>query len=567
MSMSMVWRRQKSATSPPEQQSHSAAGESQPVCDSRRLAHNVSASLARQHALAGSVAQVSIGAVASVPRSERIPSATMASADLKMRPPTATAATRVTPGGSTRRPASTAAAAAAHRRASSPTASSTGRSTSPSHSAVASSRVAILDAMRERQVRGGPKLQTSFSAIVDSQHTLTDAGRSHQGDSAALRAHINLAQIGRQRSRGGKSRGERAQSPKAAKKKRGTKGATVVVPWEMRDQLDKSSEIVAAREHEGLGNASRVLVKGVLRADGRDWWAPQMDQEELPQSDIMGFKERPTIFGFQDFEQRGLRAIAAAAEQTRHMSKLEADTDRWSTADRGMSTTTLERMAETFSDTRAGPRLGNLKAREGGTQVRGVPTASELFEVLDAEARIAGAMDETEHWSPDALSVRGLGRSLAGPEEDGTGGADEEASEEDDDPLPSLDDTEDPAEASARARREYAAMGSLSRLEEPAGSLADGETVSLKAVATEPEPEPEPQPEPEPEPEAGDGGQEDAGAEAENAGGEEDLPLAEFSDDDEHDAEIDEEEEHAEISPGKTITQFLPQPDFQGCCF
>ena len=41
-----------------------------------------------------------------------------------------------------------------------------------------------------------------------------------------------------------------------------------------------------------------------------------------------------------------------------------------------------------FDDLRPGPRLGSKKARKGGKQRRPLPTASELFEILDAEARV-----------------------------------------------------------------------------------------------------------------------------------------------------------------------------------
>ena len=323
----------------------------------------------------------------------------------------------------------------------------------PSRAAVAANRTALLGAMKERSQRGGAKLRPSYDAIVQREIILSDAGRSAQGDSPALRAHAEMASMGRMRHRAGRSRGARATTPKKDRKKRRKKGATVIVPWELRDQLDKSSEIVAAQEAPGLGDKSRILVKGRLRSDGREWWAPQVDPDDTPHSDALS-TERPMVFGFHDFEQRGREAIDEATEFSRSCrypgspgspgaSSLQADSATWSVEVMQRlgpaPTTTLERMAATFDDMRPGPRLGNLKARASGNQVRAVPTATELFEVLDAEARIAGADDETNHWQQlDQLPLATAGSHDRGDDAFGAGDSDE-----DDDPLPSLDGVED----------------------------------------------------------------------------------------------------------------------------
>ena len=349
----------------------------------------------------------------------------------------------------------------------------------PSRAAVAANRTALLGAMKERSQRGGAKLRPSYDAIVQREIILSDAGRSAQGDSPALRAHAEMASMGRMRHRAGRSRGARATTPKKDRKKRRKKGATVIVPWELRDQLDKSSEIVAAQEAPGLGDKSRILVKGRLRSDGREWWAPQVDPDDTPHSDALS-TERPMVFGFHDFEQRGREAIDEATEFSRSCrypgspgspgaSSLQADSATWSVEVMQRlgpaPTTTLERMAATFDDMRPGPRLGNLKARASGNQVRAVPTATELFEVLDAEARIAGADDETNHWQQlDELPLATAGSHDRGYDAFGAGGSDE-----DDDPLPSLDGVEDDADH------------------------GDDD------ACAEPEPEPEPEPVPAPE--------------------------------------------------------------------
>jgi hypothetical protein len=113
----------------------------------------------------------------------------------------------------------------------------------PSHAAVQANRAALLDAMRERCERGGAKTRPSFGDIVEREGVLSDAGRNAQRE-GRLRDHAALAAMGRSRHRAGRSRGPRAAT---AQKERLKRGATVVVPWDMRDQLDKSSEIVAAQ--------------------------------------------------------------------------------------------------------------------------------------------------------------------------------------------------------------------------------------------------------------------------------------------------------------------------------
>ena len=112
----------------------------------------------------------------------------------------------------------------------------------PSHAAVQANRAALLDAMRERCERRG-KSRPSFGEIMEREGVLSDAGRSAQRE-GMLRDHAALATMGRSRHRAGRSRGPRAAMPQKDRPKR---GATVVVPWDMRDQLDKSSEIVAAQ--------------------------------------------------------------------------------------------------------------------------------------------------------------------------------------------------------------------------------------------------------------------------------------------------------------------------------
>ena len=376
-----------------------------------------------------------------------------------------------------RRTAAAAASAAASRRRPSVTAS-----------AVAANRSALLDAMRERCELGGAKLRPSFDAIVAREGVLSDGGRSRSAEgqlSASLRDHAEMAAMGRHRHRAGRSRGPRAATPKKDKRRRRV-GETVVVPWEMRDQLDKNSEIVAAQEAPGLGDKSRILVKGRLRSDGREWWAPQVVPDDAPHSDQLS-TERPMVFGFHDLEQRGRQAIDQAVELSRSQhyphsptgSSLQADSATWSLGVMeklaGAPTTTLERMATTFDDMRDGPRLGRLKARASGPQARPIPTATELFEVLDAEARVATADDETNHWKLEQLPA---GASTAGDSNVSrrTSGDD---SDEDDDPLPSLEEdlgSDDPAE------------------------LEPGLESGKKHGANhEPEPEPEPEPDFEPE--------------------------------------------------------------------
>ena len=121
-------------------------------------------------------------------------------------------------------------------------------------------------------------------------------------------------------------------------------------------------------------------------------------------------------------------------------SALEADSASWSVGvmERlgGAPTTTMERMATNFDELRPGPRLGQQKARAGGAQARTVLTATELFEVLDAEARIACADLETNHWE---LGQLGPDASAEG-DSSAPGRAMEDDSDGDDEPLPSLDE-------------------------------------------------------------------------------------------------------------------------------
>ena len=206
----------------------------------------------------------------------------------------------------------------------------------PSHAAVQANRAALLDAMRERCERGGAKTRPSFGDIMEREGVLSDAGRNAQRE-GRLRDHAALAAMGRSRHRAGRSRGPRAAT---AQKERLKRGATVVVPWDMRDQLDKSSEIVAAQvcvcvcvcvcacvshlslsrslpraplipplgeqEAPGLGSRSRILVQGRLRSDGREWWAPQVEPDEAPRGEQLS----TLVFGFHDVEERCARAAA-----------------------------------------------------------------------------------------------------------------------------------------------------------------------------------------------------------------------------------------------------------------
>ena len=82
-------------------------------------------------------------------------------------------------------------------------------------------------------------------------------------------------------------------------------------------ELDKSQVMTASQEAPALGQNSAVFVTGAARSDGREWWAPQVQPDEVPDSAILNADGRSLLFGFHEPAARGkeaLEAIAAAGQ-------------------------------------------------------------------------------------------------------------------------------------------------------------------------------------------------------------------------------------------------------------
>ena len=83
-------------------------------------------------------------------------------------------------------------------------------------------------------------------------------------------------------------------------------------------ELDKSQVMTASQEAPALGQNSAVFVTGAARSDGREWWAPQVQPDEVPDSAILNADGRSLLFGFHEPAARGkeaLEAIAAGDEE------------------------------------------------------------------------------------------------------------------------------------------------------------------------------------------------------------------------------------------------------------
>ena len=76
--------------------------------------------------------------------------------------------------------------------------------------------------------------------------------------------------------------------------------------------------MTASQEAPALGQNSAVFVTGAARSDGREWWAPQVQPDEVPDSAILNADGRSLLFGFHEPAARGkeaLEAIAAGDEE------------------------------------------------------------------------------------------------------------------------------------------------------------------------------------------------------------------------------------------------------------